>query len=73
MLAVERTTSVMADGKVSELPSVSQGEDLNLITPLSSMNVTPNEQDVIYKFCIYFVYTHTLTLTLTSAMLWQTL
>lgn len=49
MLAVEKAnaTTMMSDGKVSKLPSVSQGEDLNLITPLSSMNVTPNEQDVI--------------------------
>lgn len=55
MLAVEKAnvTSMMADGKASKLPFISQGEDLNLITPLSSMNVTPNEQDVIQKLCIY--------------------
>lgn len=53
MRAVEKAnaTSMVADGKASKLPSVSQGEDLNLITPLSSMNVTPNEQEVIYKLC----------------------
>lgn len=52
MLAVEKAnaTSMMADGKVNKLRTVSQGEDLNLITPLSSMNVTPTEQDVISKF-----------------------
>lgn len=51
MLAVEKANSTSmiadADGKVNKWPSVSHGEDLNLITPLSSMNVTPNEQDVI--------------------------
>lgn len=57
MLAVEKanTTSMMADGKVSKLPMVSQAEDLNSITPLSSMNVTPNEQDVISKILNIFI------------------
>lgn len=55
MLAVEKANAT-SDWKVSKLPTVSQGEDLNLITPLSSMNVTPNEQDVISKFRI-FIYT----------------
>lgn len=43
MRAVERTSG---NEKVGHLPPAGQVDDLNLITPLSSMNVTPDEQEV---------------------------
>lgn len=48
MRTIEKTNilSAVCNENVGRLPSVSQVEDLNLITPLSSMNVTPTEQEV---------------------------
>lgn len=48
MKSIEKNNiiSAMSNENVGRLPSVSQLEDLNLITPLSSMNVTPTEQEV---------------------------
>lgn len=56
--SIMRAVSMMDSEKVTRLPSVSQVEDLNLITPLSSMNVTPNEDEVHFDriFCTSFAF-----------------
>lgn len=66
MRTIESTNiaSILANGKVADGGNAGQIHDLNLITPMSSMNVTPTEPEVnistyfsILDYFFFFLFT----------------